>query len=512
MSPDLVGEASLNRRMMHGAAWMIAVRFADRAVGFVSTIILARLLVPGDFGLVALAMTMIAAAGIFGEFGFEMALIQNRKAERSHYDTAWSIGVLRGLATAVIITLVAEPLAAYFNDPRLDDVIMLLALVPILAGLCNIGTVAFRKDLTLNKEFVFRVVPRIVGAAVTVASAFIWQNYWALVSGTLTGSVVKLIISYVMQTYRPRISLAAWREIMGFSMWMMVTSITAFANQKVGTLIIAKHLDAAALGVFSIANEISNMASGELIAPIKQVLFSGYARLVDAPALLRKAFLDAYGILVLIALPAAIGIGVTADYYVPLLLGPNWGDAVPLIEILVFSSGLRTLGTQVRPVYLALNRPHLGAYASIGSAIVFLPMLLFALLKYGIMGAAVAQVIAEVATLAGSLYLMYRLLGLRPSELLIVSWRSMIACGLMMLAVSALKSFVSATEPEFVVQLAHLALAVLIGFVVYIVVILSLWLLCGRPQDSAESYVLNYLAQCLHRRRAISATATGERS
>src|SRR3546814_2967316 len=81
------------------------------------------------------------------------------------------------------------------------------------------------------------------------------------------------------------------------------------------------------------------MAAAELIAPIKQVLFPGYARIAHDIALLRKAFLDAYGILVLVALPVAIGIGLTARYFVPLLLGPKWVQAVPVIEILVISGG-----------------------------------------------------------------------------------------------------------------------------------------------------------------------------
>src|SRR3546814_13186972 len=102
------------------------------------------------------------------------------------------------------------------------------------------------------------------------------------------------------------------------------------------------------------------MAAAELIAPIKQVLFPGYARIAHDIALLRKAFIDVYGILVLVALPVAIGIGLTAEYFVPLLLGPNWVQAVPIIQILVISGGLRSLSSHVRPVYLAMNRPKIG--------------------------------------------------------------------------------------------------------------------------------------------------------
>src|SRR3546814_16843280 len=117
------------------------------------------------------------------------------------------------------------------------------------------------------------------------------------------------------------------------------------------------------------------MAAAELIAPIKQVLFPGYARIAHDIALLRKAFLDVYGILVLVALPVAIGIGLTAEYFVPLLLGPNWLQVVPVIPILLISGGLRSLSSHVRPVYLAMKRPSLGASPSIVRARPYLPFL-----------------------------------------------------------------------------------------------------------------------------------------
>ena len=90
------GRGGLNRRVTRGAVWMIALRYADRIVGLLSTIVLARLLVPAGFGLVALAITMIAAISVLAEFGFESALIQRQDATRIHYDTAWALGLLRG--------------------------------------------------------------------------------------------------------------------------------------------------------------------------------------------------------------------------------------------------------------------------------------------------------------------------------------------------------------------------------------------------------------------------------
>src|SRR3546814_16280548 len=117
---------------------------------------------------------------------------------------------------------------------------------------------------------------------------------------------------------------------MHFSKWILVTGLVTLVNRRGGTLLIAKFLDASSVGTFAIASQISNMAAAELIAPIKQVLFPGYARIAHDIALLRKAFLDAYGLLVLVELQVAIGVGPPARVLVPLLLGPPWVPAGPV--------------------------------------------------------------------------------------------------------------------------------------------------------------------------------------
>ena len=137
----------LGRRMAKGAAWMIALRIAVRGVGVVSMIILARLLVPADFGLVAIATALAGALAAMSEFGFQVALIQNQAADRRHYDTAWTLGLIRGFVVAGALVIAAGPLAAMFSDPRLEPILLLLAGSAIVLAFENIGVVDFRKEV-----------------------------------------------------------------------------------------------------------------------------------------------------------------------------------------------------------------------------------------------------------------------------------------------------------------------------------------------------------------------------
>ena len=493
---------SLNRRMAHGAAWMIGLRVADRCIGFASTIVLARLLVPADFGLIALAIVVVAAIDVLGEFGFDLVLIQNQRAERSHYDTAWTLGLLRGLISTALIALAATPIADLYGDPRLADIVLVLALLPLLESSHNIGVVEFRKQLTFNKEFKFRIFPRLSSSVVTIVLAFLWRDCWALVIGTLVGTALRLILSYVMQPYRPRLTLAAWREIMKFSKWILATSVVGFINNKADTFAVGKFLDMATLGVFSLSLQIARLTTSELMAPIVRALFPGYAKLSHDPALLKKAFVDTYAILVLITLPVACGIGVTAELFVPLLLGSKWLGAVPLIELLVIFEALRVIGGHVRPVYLAMNQPRLGTYISLVQTVLFLPLLFLGLWQLGVVGAALARAVSQTVLAMVNLWIVRRLLELRLRELVRVSWRCFGSCFTMVAAVETLKRF-----PPFEVsgpyeQSTFLLLAMVLGCLIYCGSVLLFWVVSGRSSRSAEAHVLSYLASAYRRLRA----------
>ena len=216
---------------------MVALRSADRLLGFVSMLILARLLVPADFGLVALGMALVGGLAVFSEFSFDLALIQNQSASREHYDTAWTFGLIRGFLLAGLLFGLAHPAAMFFDDERLIDLIRAMAIFPLLSGFANIGVVDFRKQLVFRKEFAYRFTARLAGVVTTVIFAVLWQDYWALVAGQFANRGLRLVLSYAMHPFRPRLSLAKWRDLFHFSKWMFLNGIIMFATKRAGTFV-----------------------------------------------------------------------------------------------------------------------------------------------------------------------------------------------------------------------------------------------------------------------------------
>src|SRR5215831_9232284 len=347
---------SVQDRMARGAAWMFSARWLDKVLGLVSTLVLARLLVPGDFGLVAIATAFIALLALLTSFSFDVALVQHHNPTREHYDTVWSIGISFGAVLAVALAVLAFPLASFYEDPRLTAVILVLAVSTFVGSLRNVGCVDFLRDLHFHKEFMLSMARRLVTLPITIGLAVWLRSYWALVIGTLISTAIGTALTYAMHPFRPRWSLAHKSELFAFSKWLFVNNLLNFVSMRAGDFIIGKLRGSHDLGLFSLANELGSLPSTELVAPINRAAFPGYSRLAsDRPELIRT-YLRVIGIVAMLSLPTGVGISVTAPLVVPLLLGPQWTDAIPLLQFLAIAGCLSALWTNTQYVLLALGK------------------------------------------------------------------------------------------------------------------------------------------------------------
>ena len=483
-----------------GAAWMVLFRLFDRSIGLISTAVLARLLLPNDFGLVAMAMSIIVFIELATAFGFEIALIQMQAPQREHFDTAWSLNLLLACGGALVTALVATPAAAFYGDPRLVSVMLTIAAAWLLGGFENIGVVSFRRELNFSAEFRFMATKRVISFVVTMACAFSFRSYWALVVGMAAGRVIGVVLSYWVHPFRPRFTLTHAKQLFSFSGWVLLNSSLTVAFSRVPHLFVGRTLGAQSLGAYTVASEIALLAQTELIAPINRAMFPGYARLVSDPPLFRKTCVDATAAIMLIALPVSVGIAVLAAPFVRLLLGAQWGEAVPLIQVLSVSATVSALTSNNISIYLAMGRPHL-ASATFASRLVVTAIGL-ALLNQtsGAIGVAYAELAAALAAMIVSLPTLFTSIHIRPRQYLGALWRPLLASGLMGWVISAW------VQPGFNADRAgsavvELLAGTLIGLVMYPLAIALLWRI-GGAQDAVEAQVLRRLLAEFQARRA----------
>lgn len=472
--------------MAAGAAWMVAFKLTERTLTLVSTIVLARLLVPADFGVVAMAMSIVAILEVLTAFSIDVALIQRADVQRGHLDTAWTFNVMFGAAIALTLFLLAEPTAAFYRHPELVPVMRVLAIGWLVQGLENVGPVAFRRELEFNKEYWFLSAKKLAAFAVTIPLAIWLRSYWALVVGIVAGKFLSAWLSYAVHPFRPRFSLKGARELFAFSRWLFVNNVLFFLNQRTSDVVIGRLAGAQALGLYNLSFEISNMPTTELAAPINRAVLPGYAQLYRETGTLAQSYVAVIGLIALLSIPAGAGIAAIAAPFVTVVLGPKWLDAIPLIQILAFYGCVASLGTNTGVVMMAVGRPHLMTAMALTHVCVLVPALVIATRTWGLAGAALAVLAATVLVLPLNFAILARVLGAGAMDLVRPLWRPVLGAAAMYGVVRLVLGRLGAAGAGEGVQLAA---GIATGVVAYVVAVAILWAVAGRP-EGAETTIL----------------------
>ena len=487
-----------------GAAWMLLARFAERCIGLVSLLVLARVLVPADFGLVAMGMSVIAFVELASTFGFDLALIQREHLTRAHYDTAWTLQIVFGLLCAAIIAIFAYPSAWFYNEPRLVAVMLVLALGRAVQSFENIGTVDFRRQMNFSREFSFSAQKKIIAFAVTVSLALVYESYWALVAGSVTGRLAGLVLSYRMQPYRPRFSLAARAELFSFSGWIFLVGLAGFASQRSPHFVVGRRLGSAPLGLYTVGSEIALLPVTDMIAPVSRAVFPGFARMASRPDTLRQGFIDVIRVVWIVALPASFGVAAVAQPLVRALLGNKWEEAVVIVQVLALAGALHAATSNHYSAWLALGKTRIVFMMEALHFIVLLPLLLALIRTFGVVGAAYAELFATTISITVECFLISRVLALPRWTYLSGLWRPLVASLVMAAAVVLLVRELAA---GVVVQpVLQLVIAIPVGAMAYIGALTLLWLVSGRP-PGGESLLMERIVWFMSRAHARASPA-----
>ncbi len=492
---------SVNSQMARGAFWMVFFKIVERGIGAVSTLILVRLLSKDDFGVVAIAMAVIGLLELLGNFSFDVTLIQQSEVSRDDMDSAWSCNLVLCLTEALLVIAIAAPFAQFYEDPRLLPVVICLSVIFFGSALSNIGVVMFRKEMEFDKEFKFLLYRKLAGFVVTVPLAFLLQSYWALVIGIVASQLVRIVTSYTMHDYRPRLCFTKWRELYSFSKWLYINNLILFINTRSAEFILGKTSGSAAVGSYAISNEISSLPTTDLVAPINRAIFPGYALIKHDPTVLTKGYLDIAGLIALLALPFGFGIAASAALMVPVLLGRGWLDTVTLIQFIAISGGLSALLTNATAAFIAIGRPVLITQVFGLRILLLLPLMVWASIDYGALGAAAALLVTTCVMTPINLFVTFRVLNIRYADYTHYVGRPFVAAVAMYIVTSRLTEHL-ANATALATPLA-LLLSVGVGALVYTGTVLTLWKIAGLP-SGPERFAWDWLRARPLARRLLS--------
>jgi O-antigen/teichoic acid export membrane protein len=467
-------------RLRKGAGWLTVTRVLVNLIAFTNTLLLARLLVPDDFGIVAIATTFTAIITSITELSLAAALVQHKELHEDHFDAAWTLNLLRGAILALLIWVLAIPIARLYGDPRLAPILLVIGATTLFGCATNPKLAIFTKELIFRQEFVIAVSQKVIGLAVMALVALIFRSYWALVAGIVATQVSATTLSYALIPYKPRLRLRRVSELLSFSFWLTLSEVVNTLNWKSDQLLIGYFLGNTSLGYYMVGDNLAVLPTRESTAPLDQTLFPAFVLLTHDLVRLRSAYQRAQSALCAVALPLGFGFAIISEPLVRLTLGAKWLAVVIIIQMLAGNFALHTLSSTAEPLALAMGKTRGLFKRDVLNFVLRLPLIVIGLISGGLVGVVCARCIFGVASIAIKMEMVRRLLGLSFRDQLAVNLRTLISVGLMASGVFLIGQAVGDVDGQLYLA-AKLVSMVTAGATIYIISLFALWRIAGCP-------------------------------
>ena len=436
-------DGDLSRKVTKGALWVTVSGICSRGLGIISSIILARLLLPSDYGLLAIATAIVSMMQGLTTTGFGSALIQKQEKPEDFLNTAWTFELAKYFILFFILFFSAPLFALFFKEPAAIAVLRVISFSLIFQGLTNIGIIYFRKNLDFKKQFIFNIVPQIIYIIVVIPLAFILRNVWALVWASVVRGLVVCVISYIMHPYRPHLdfNINKAKELFNFGKWILGSSIIVILRKQGITMFVGRFLGIPMLGFYNRSEAFSTGIFQQLTQIIWQVGYPAYSQLQKVTVRLKRAYLLTLKLLTFFGLPMAGGLLILSWDFTHLFLTDKWISIVPVIQVLCLSAIIGFITTPAGIMFQAVGRPSIGTKIAT-AGVVILAITIYPLsLKWGITGTAVSILLSTLITLPVHCYMAIKISKCSVIEFIRPILLAIINTGMMMIAVFGVKNY-----------------------------------------------------------------------
>lgn len=455
--------SGLAQTALLGVFWSYASFAGGKLLAFASTVVLARLLLPTEFGQVGFVLLVIGYLDTLGDLGVGSALIYKHKHTEEAANIAFLISLATGILWLFLAISLAPVVAAFFHDPAVESLLPAMAWVFVITALGNTHDALLRTRLAFKRRFIPDVARALLKGFCSILLAWLGWGVWSLVWGQLIGAATATLALWIVMPWRPRLQVSFGLAGQMLRYGSQIVSVNALATivHHVDFLIVGRLLGSAALGFYSLAYRIPEMCISLIIWAVGRVTFPAYSKLQEDHQTLRSAFLVTLRYLSLLTLPAGVGLAMSATMLVPVLYGDKWTPMVPAVQAMALTGSLRSLGSHAGDVYKAIGRPDILVKLALLRAAVLIPALVWGA-QWGIAGVALTQLLVTGASTALSLYVASRMLSVAAGAYWSQFRPSALGSLLMALALEVLVLLVSGWPHAL-----GLAVVVGVGLVVY---------------------------------------------
>lgn len=397
------------RDVIKGVSWAGSLSFLTKAVGFLETIILARILVPSQFGAYGIALLALGLLETLTETGVNIVLVQEKEIE-SYISSAWLVSIGRGLIITLLLYFSSPLIASFFHSPQSLFLLQLISLVPFLRGFINPSVVTFQKELQFKKYFWYQAIILFVDTAFSITVTYITKQPLGIVIGLLAGVFMELGLSFLVVSPRPTFSFkkSYVSKIFHRGKWITASAIFDYLFFNSDNIAVGRLLGAGSLGIYQMAYSLAVMPLVEVGNVFNFVTFPVFAKLSHDANRLKNAFIKTT--LTVIALSAPI---VLIFVFIPqifvFILGEKWHAITTVLPILSILGLVRALTGSTSALFLSEIKQNYATTITIVTIIGMLATLVFFIQKYGIFGAGLSALTGAVLALPFIAYYSYKI-------------------------------------------------------------------------------------------------------
>jgi PST family polysaccharide transporter len=453
----------LERHAVKGVWWTVLQAIGARGLSFLVFVVLARLLTPADFGLIAMAAVFIELLDVLVQQGFSLVITQREKLEPEHEWTAFwtnlSLSAVLGAALWASSGLVAE----LYDTPSLGPIIAWLAAILPLRAMSTVPAGLLQRRFHFKALAIRSIVGALTGAIAGVTTALAGWGVYALVAQQLVGALTDVVLLWAAARWRPKMAFSVrhLRDLFGFGMHLVGAGVLGFLNRRSDDFIIAMVLGETALGYYAVAYRVLQVLTQVLAKPGTMVATSVFSRLQRDPERMREAFYQSTRAASVVALPIFVGIAVLSPSLVVLIFGEKFAQSGDVLRVLSFVGIVHSVSYYNFAVYVGIGRPDLRLklliLRTIPTIIAFIVVV-----RWGILAVAAVYVVSAYLLMSLDLIALRKLIGLSWTRYFANFLPAVMASAVMALATVGV---MQVTMPE----LARAVASIVVGAAVYVI-------------------------------------------
>lgn len=432
---------TLDNQVVQASKWSVLSELVAKLVTPITSMILARLLTPEAFGVVATISMITTFAEIFTDAGFQKYLIQHEFKDTDDLYYTTNIAFWSNLAMSLLIWLIiiifCEPLATLVGNPGLGNVVSIACVAIPIAAFSSIQMALYKRHLNYKVLFKIRIVGILIPIVVIIPLALIFKNYWALIIGNIIRSVIVAGLMTYYSEWKPKLeySFKKLKEMLSFTSWSLIEAISIWLASYVDVFLVGTLLSQYYLGLYKTATSTVGLIMGLVTSATTPILFASLSRLQDDDSAFKELFFKFQKIVGAIVIPLGIGIYCYSDVITSILLGSQWMEASGLVGIWGLTSSLMiVLAHYTSEVYRAKGKPKLSVLSHWLHIIVLWPTVIIAI-RYGFEVLYTARALVRLEGILVNMILMYVVIKISPTMMVKNVLPSCIA-GMFMLVVS----------------------------------------------------------------------------